>query len=122
MGFQDEEVTELTGHKEKWKGIFNRIVDTIPRHSFEPLLAAIFHSEQTVAETTLEDALKADEKAKEETSTYGNPDRARALLTRVINRWTTLPAPTEQTWRAATEQDPDLKQVLKALQDHTELS
>jgi hypothetical protein len=34
---------------------------------------------------------------------------------------TTLPAPTEQTWRAATEQDPDLSKVLKALQEQTKL-
>jgi hypothetical protein len=47
-----------------------------------------------------------------ENEIYGNPERARTLLTRVINRWTTLPAPTEQTWRAATDQDPDLRKVL----------
>jgi hypothetical protein len=118
LGFPEEDVTELTRHKENWTKIYNRLIDTVPRHSFEPLIAAVFQAEQTVAEAKIKGELNAEEGAEGETSMYGNQDKARALLTQVIKRWTTLPAPTEQTWRAATLQDPDLQKAQIGIQHY----
>jgi hypothetical protein len=43
------------------------------------------------------------------------------LTKTVINRWTTLPLPTTETWIKATEQEPDLLLLKQALQPKTAL-
>jgi hypothetical protein len=52
---------------------------------------------------------------------YGGILRARTLLTKVINRWTTYPVPTTETWKAATAADDDLSKILTALQNGNRL-
>jgi hypothetical protein len=81
LGFLEEEVAELTRHEGNWKEIFNQIVNTIPRHSFEPIVAAVFHAEQIVAEAKLKAELKAEEGTEGESSAYGDPEKARTVLT-----------------------------------------
>jgi hypothetical protein len=125
IGYEDKDVRELTKISTPWDPIIQRLRDTVPRQSLEHICAALFHTEQSEAERKmihdLEAASGEDQEQERNTEAYGNPERARTLLTRVINRWTTLPAPTEQSWRAATAQDPDLSKVLKALTEETEL-
>jgi hypothetical protein len=49
------------------------------------------------------------------THQHGNDSRVFTLTKRVINRWTTLPLPTTETWINAAKQDPDLKLLKTAI-------
>ena len=54
--------------------------------------------------------------------TRSAPDaRYSVLSTYQVNRWTTIPIPSEKAWRDATEQDEDLQQLKRALDDPTAL-
>jgi hypothetical protein len=50
-----------------------------------------------------------------------NPEAARTMVARVINRWTTLPEPTSDDWRNAVATDHDLARVKAALETDTPL-
>jgi hypothetical protein len=64
----------------QWKHTYERVINTAPSHTFAPLLAALHFTEISKAEETLEEEWKG-----REDTTYGEPTRARALTTRVIN-------------------------------------
>jgi hypothetical protein len=51
------------------------------------------------------------------TDQYGTDARVFTMMEQVINRWTTLPLPTKETWLKALEQDPDLRRLKTALQN-----
>ena len=50
---------------------------------------------------------------------HGNDAQVFNLTQKVINRWTTLPLPTTDAWIQATEQDPDLRLLKRALKEKT---
>jgi hypothetical protein len=94
------------------------------RHTFEPLFSFLYAAETARAEAKIE--AQWEEEYEKGTSddtraAYGDPERGICLLNRVINRWTTLPVPTEETWRAATAADPDLKYIMASLENQTDL-
>jgi hypothetical protein len=121
MGFDTNTTRELTDKKHQWTQVFDRITDTAPRHTWEPLLATLFLTETQIAEDNVEALWTSDDKQPQPTRS-DDLDRTRTLVARVINRWTTLPVPTEETWQVATQNDPDLRLVLQALQHETELA
>mgnify|MGYP000240835860 FL=1 len=109
--------------------------------SWEPIIAALYSAE--VEEATAETArlycdriqedstdpkrhytdskvllavAETEELLTEQTDQYGTDARVFNLTEKVINRWTTLPLPTTETWIKAAEQEPDLVLVKTALQ------
>jgi hypothetical protein len=144
-GFEQAQITELTREDTQWHDTFDRLKETAPAHSWEPLLAALYSAkvEESTAETTrlycdeLKEESSADPKRHytdskvliafaeteelltERTDHYGNDARVFTLTEKVTNRWTTLPLPTTETWINATEQEPDLLLVKKALHTNT---
>jgi hypothetical protein len=117
MGFANR---DLTSKEHNWKQVFKRLTDTVPRHTWEPLFASLFITETQLAEEAVEELWAKDENQPEPTKNDAI-DRTRTLMARVINRWTTLPVPTEDVWQVATQKDGDLKLVAEALKDETEL-
>ncbi len=141
-GFEQEQVTELSGEEDtQWDATFNRLKEVAPVQSWEPLLAALYsvEVEEATAETARlycnsiqEDSTdpkrhytdskvllavaETEELLTERTNQYGNDARVFSLTEKVINRWTTLPLPTTETWIRAAEQEPDLVLVKTALQ------
>jgi hypothetical protein len=53
-GFENGQVTALMGQDIQWDDTFNRLKETAPAHSWEPLLAALYSAgaEEATAETT----------------------------------------------------------------------
>ena len=60
---------------------------------------------------------KTEELLTERTDHYGNDASVFTLTEKAINRWTTLPLPTTETWIKAIEQEPDLRLLKHALQN-----
>jgi hypothetical protein len=125
LGYADTEVATLTDPNEiKWTEVFDRLSNTAPRHTFDPLIPALYAAETTNAEKQIETQWQ-ENYGKENTdttrATYGDPERGICLLNRVIDRWTTLPVPTKEMWQAATTADQDLSLVLTSLQNETAL-
>jgi hypothetical protein len=60
---------------------------------------------------------ETEEPLPEKTDQCGNDARVFNLTHKVINRWTTLPLPTTETWTRATDQDPDLRIIVHALKE-----
>jgi hypothetical protein len=112
--------------------MYARLAHTAPRQTFEPLLTALFTAETTAAEIKTEQAWSHDIPEQVARGIYGgtitdgikssNPESAKCLLTRVINRWTTLPVPTTETWQAATTQDKDLNLIRTHMENGTPLT
>ena len=122
---------------------FNRLTDTAPEHAWEPLLEVLFSAkiEKATEETaklcnqemknnegqerhfTNSKVLHAHVETKEmltnKNDQCGNDARVFNLTQKAINRWTTLPLPTTDTWIQATEQDPDPRPLKQALTEKT---
>jgi hypothetical protein len=60
---------------------------------------------------------ETEELLTQKTDQCGSNARVFHLSEKVINRWTTLPLPTTETWINATDQDPDLKLLKSALEN-----
>jgi hypothetical protein len=119
MGYDTDTTKALTNTDHEWRQVFDRLADTAPRHTWEPLFATLFLTETQLAEERVE-ALWT-EREEQTPRAHDELDRTRTLVARVINRWTTLPVPTETTWQTATQHDHDLRIVLLALQTDTDL-
>jgi hypothetical protein len=72
-------------------------------------------------------AINQDEQPEDE-ETNDEPDgdervaRHRQALSRVINRWTTIPMPSEKDWRDATKEDPDTNYIYETLDNGNRLN
>ena len=123
-GFEDKQIKELTGRDTEWNQTFNRLKEVAPVQSWEPLIAALYTAETDAASATteklyheqinsedLEDpkrhftdskvcfaVAETEELLTEQNDHYGNDARVFNLTEKVINRWTTLPLPTTETW------------------------
>ena len=141
-GFEKAKVDELIGQETTWKDTFARLVETAPAQTWAPILAALYTAEVECAteETTklYSDELnqrdsadparhftdskvlfahaETEELLTQKTDHYGTNARVFHLTEKVINRWTTLPLPTTETWIAATDQDHDLRLLKTALE------
>jgi hypothetical protein len=131
------ELLKLAGHTKEqintWKSDNNwdwnksriRVRDTIPTTAMAHIFAHLCTSE-TAANDRYDKEHMEEETAEEITDdehgqglkndAYGRLIRASTLLTKVINRWTTYPIPTTETWKATTAADADLKAIITALQ------
>ena len=113
--------------------------ETAPVQTWEPLLAALYSAE--IDKATEETAtlykhemnndeeyeyhctdakvllkhVETEEMLSGKNNQYGNDARVFNLTQKVINRRTTLPLPTTETWINATDQDPDLQLLKRAL-------
>jgi hypothetical protein len=121
--------TQTLAAEDTWEQVYQRLTNTAPRHILEPLIACLWTAETQESEQRLEqqwsetnDQEDIDEIQRFEQGTYGTAERSKCLLTRIVNRWTTLPIPTTQTWKEATNQDPDLTLIKAALEANHDLS
>jgi hypothetical protein len=113
------------------------LTETAPVHTWEPILAAWYTAEieKATDDTTrnytnrqehhftdskvLYAHAETEELLAAKTDQYGNDARVFNLTQRVINRWTTLPLPTTETWIRVTGQDPDLRIITRAMKEKT---
>jgi hypothetical protein len=86
-----------------------------------PFFATLFITETHIAEEVVE-VLWIKEETQPEPTKNNELDHTRTLMAKGINHWMTLSVPTEEMWQAATQNDHDLKLVLKALQNGIELA
>ena len=144
-GFKEAQIKELTRQETEWKQTFDRLKEVALVQSWEPLIAVLYSAEveEVTADTERlycqqinpeEDdyprrhftdskvcfaVAETEELLTERTDHYGNNARVFTLTGKVINRWTTLPLPTTDTWIKAIKQEPDLKLIKSALQNKT---
>ena len=134
----------MLGEDTEWKETFDQLAETAPAQTWEPMLSALCTAElETATEDTAElhqqemSKLKTEEEChhtdsrvlhahveteellNEKNNHYGNDARVFNLTQQVVNRWTTLPLPTQETWIRATDQDPDLPMLTRAIKENT---
>jgi hypothetical protein len=135
---------ELLGEDMEWTSTLNRLAETAPVHRWEPILAALHTAEveQATKDTTklhqremkeldkgqehrFTDSkvshahTKTEELTTKKTKRHGSRARAFNLTEQVMNRWTTSPLPSTETWIRAAEQDPDLQLLTQAMKEKT---
>jgi hypothetical protein len=101
---------DWTGH-DKWTETYNRLSRTTPRQTWERIVTTL-HSLELENMTQQQ----ADSKGEEDKDTA-----QRTMIAKVINRWTTIPAPTEEDWRNAVATDHDLSRIKLTLEQNTQL-
>ena len=105
----------------QWNTIYKRLQEVTPMETMLVILTQILSDEQQNAEARLKNTYEgrdgADRWLDEEAT-----EKGRTLLTRVVNRWTTLPEPTLEQWKTATESDHDLKLIMTALKNDKPLN
>jgi hypothetical protein len=131
--YEPNQIALLLGDDTEWNATVKRLEKTASVHTWEPVLAALYAAEiEQATEATTElcqaemeatDAnqshhhtdskvlyshAETEEPLPKKTEQCGNDTRVFNLTHKVINRWTTLPLPTTETWTRATDQDPDL--------------
>jgi hypothetical protein len=102
-----------TGQKH-WTQTYEWIGKTTPRHTWERIIATLHSLELEQAEhNDTEESIQTPEK----------DEAAMTMVARVINRWRTLPEPTnKEDWQAATDTDHDLTRIKQALTTKSSLS
>jgi hypothetical protein len=101
---------EWMGH-DKWTATYNRLRRTTPRQTWEKIVATL-HSLELETRTKQRKAL---------TGTDEQTTAKRTMIAKVINRWTTLPEPTEEDWRYAVATDHDLSRIKLTLEQNQQL-
>jgi hypothetical protein len=108
-----------------WNKSRIRTRDTIPTTTLVHVFADLYASEMAAKDNydeehmnldVTEDAIEDEHGEGLKNDTYRGTIRAKTLLTKVINRWTTYSVPTTETWRAMTSADDDLSKIITAFQ------
>ena len=79
----------------------NDLSHVTPLHTWTFVIAALYTAEERSKERTLQDLYQQNPEPDDE--------RGKTLVTRIVNRWTTIAEPTIQEWKQATQTDEDLR-------------
>jgi hypothetical protein len=122
-----ERIHEWTGHR-RWNQTYKRLGHTTPRHTWERIVTALHsfeieHMEEEAGrtqdgQTPAETATATPTATPTEGDRHEGRDRhegQRTMVTRVINRWMTLPEPTKEDWKNAIDTDHNLRRIKQAL-------
>ena len=108
LGLQDEDAIS---------GKNNNLTHVTPTHTWTFAITALYTAEERSKEKEilqLYDNIESNGKGIEE--------KGKTLITRIVNRWTTIAEPTIQEWRQATQEDKDLKLISECLEKGTKLN
>ena len=100
-----------TQHKEQ-QLIKTALTLTTPIHTWEFLLSSLYTAEERSQAARIRNLYQESD---------GEEERGKTLVTKMVNRWTTLAEPTVQEWRQATKTDSDLKEIYNCLENGTRL-
>ena len=100
---------KISKDTQQWNNTHDRLRYTTPKQVCQAVLSSLITAEQRAADEFTSQVHQDSEQDKDPQA------RGRALMTKEVNRWTTIPTPTQDEWNQALQDDPDTRLLITTL-------